>query len=274
MYTSNAMNREEKNDRIEKRTRPLAMAIVGYGKMGRALEDAIADTPETQVAAIVGKTPEADVYVELSAVRATINCLVDFSHHSNIDRVLRYAQEHNKPLVMGVTGFSEAQRRQIEAAAARIPIVYAQNMSTGVNILKNVIAYVSRTLGDEFDIEIIEKHHNRKEDAPSGTAAYWLSAIRDGAAKCAVYGRQGLRRRAAGEIGVHSVRGGSIVGEHTILFAGPDEIIELKHTALSKRVFAAGAVRAARFAVTQRPGLYGMDDVLRDADRVQTATNR
>ncbi|MDR0667936.1 MAG: 4-hydroxy-tetrahydrodipicolinate reductase [Prevotellaceae bacterium] len=268
------MNRKEKNDRIEKHTRPLAVAIVGYGKMGRALEATIADTPDTQTVAIVGKTPEADVYAELSAIRATIDCLVDFSHHSNIDRVLRYAQENNKPLVMAVTGFNEAQQRQIASAAARIPIVYAQNMSTGVNVLKNVIAYVGRTLGEDFDIEIIEKHHNQKEDAPSGTTTYWLSAIDDSAAKHAVYGRKGLHRRAANEIGVHSVRGGTIVGEHTILFAGPDEIIELKHTALSKRVFAGGAVRAARFAVTQRPGLYGMDDVLRATDRMKTATNR
>ncbi|MDR2361797.1 MAG: 4-hydroxy-tetrahydrodipicolinate reductase [Prevotellaceae bacterium] len=237
--------------------------IIGYGKMGHVLEDAIADTPDTTVAAIVGKTPDADVYAELSAIDTPFDCLVDFSHHSNINKVLRYAQEKNKPLVMAVTGFNETQRQQIADAATCIPIVFAQNMSAGVNILKGVIAHLSRALGDGFDIELIEKHHNQKEDSPSGTAKMLLAAIHQIEDKTLVYGREGYKKRAKNEIGVHSVRGGTIAGEHTILFAGHDEIIEIKHTALSKRIFADGAIRAARFAVTHGAGLYGMDDILK-----------
>ncbi|MDR1680987.1 MAG: 4-hydroxy-tetrahydrodipicolinate reductase [Prevotellaceae bacterium] len=239
------------------------LVIIGYGTMGHVLEETIANTPDVQLAAIVGKTPDADVYAELSAIDAPFDCLVDFSHYSNIDRVLRYALEKNKPLVMAVTGFDDAQRKEIETAATRIPIVFAQNLSIGVNVLQDVIAHISRVLHEGFDIELIEKHHNRKEDAPSGTAKMWLSAIYDGDKKRTVNGRSGLQRREAGEIGVHAVRGGSIAGEHTILFAGDDEIIEIKHTALSKRIFAAGALQAACFVTGRPAGLYGMADVLK-----------
>jgi 4-hydroxy-tetrahydrodipicolinate reductase len=176
--------------------------------------------------------------------------------------VLRYAQEKHKPLVIAVTGFSEAQQEQIYAAAANIPIVYSQNMSVGVKVLKDVVARVSKALGDSFDIELIEKHHNRKEDAPSGTAKMLLAAINGIENKTIVNGRSGMQKRAANEIGVHAIRGGTIVGEHSVIFAGGDEIIEIKHTALSKRIFADGALRAAKFVVRQKPGLYNMSEVL------------
>ncbi|MDR3133493.1 MAG: 4-hydroxy-tetrahydrodipicolinate reductase [Prevotellaceae bacterium] len=237
------------------------IALIGYGKMGRVLEQA-AQESGVEVAAIAGKLPGDDVYAELSATKAAFDCLIDFSHHSNIDRVLQYAQEHRMPAVIAVTGFSEAQQKQIQAAATVIPVVFSQNMSVGICVLKDAVARISRALGDRFDIELIEKHHNLKEDAPSGTAKMLLSALCGTAGKTIVNGRSGLQKRAKNEIGVHAVRGGTIVGEHSVIFAGADEIIEIKHTALSKRIFADGALRAARFAVTQPAGLYGMDDVL------------
>ncbi|MDR1405756.1 MAG: 4-hydroxy-tetrahydrodipicolinate reductase [Prevotellaceae bacterium] len=237
------------------------IAIIGYGNMGRVLEQAARERG-VAIAAIAGKLPGSDVYAELSALNADVDCIIDFSHHSNIEKILRYARENNKPLVIAVTGFSEAQQKQIQAASATVPIVFSQNLSLGVNILKEVAVYISRALGSRFDIELIEKHHNRKEDAPSGTAKMLLSALCATGEKNIVNGRHGLQKRAENEIGVHAVRGGTIVGEHSVIFAGNDEIIEIKHTALSKRIFADGALRAAAFLISQPAGLYGMDEVL------------
>jgi 4-hydroxy-tetrahydrodipicolinate reductase len=239
----------------------MKIVIIGYGKMGRVLEQA-AQESRVGVAAIVGKVPGDDVYAELSAMDAAFDCLIDFSHHSNIEKVLHYAQEHAKPLVLAVTGFSDVQRQQIQAAAATVPIVFSQNLSVGIQAMKDVVARLSRALGTGFDVELIEKHHNQKEDAPSGTAKMLLSAIDGIDKKTIVNGRNGLQKRAGNEIGVHAVRGGTIVGEHTLIFAGNDEIIEIKHTALSKRIFADGALRAAQFVVTQPAGLYGMAEAL------------
>ncbi|MDR3184352.1 MAG: 4-hydroxy-tetrahydrodipicolinate reductase, partial [Prevotellaceae bacterium] len=193
---------------------------------------------------------------------APFDCLIDFSHHSNIEKILQYALPHQKPLVICTTGFNAVQEAQIKAAAEKLPVVYAQNMSVGVNVMMNAVKNISAALGNAFDVELIEAHHNLKEDAPSGTAKMLLSAINHIEDKTVVYGREGHRKREKNEIAVHAVRGGTIAGVHTVLFAGDDEIIEIKHTALSKKIFAMGALRAARFVVHQSPGLYGMTDVL------------
>jgi 4-hydroxy-tetrahydrodipicolinate reductase len=136
-------------------------------------------------------------------------------------------------------------------------------MSLGVNVMLSAVRHMSAALGNAFDVELIEAHHNLKEDAPSGTAKMLLSALCETGGKNIVNGRSGLQKRTKNEIGVHAVRGGTIVGEHTVIFAGADEIIEIKHTALSKKIFAVGALQAARFVIHQSSGLYGMDDVLR-----------
>ncbi len=229
--------------------------------MGHTLEQA-AQESEVAVAAIVGRTPAADVYAELLAVDQPFDCIVDFSHRSNTEKILRAARELRKPVVVAVTGLPEAQQEQLHAAAAAIPVVYSQNMSAGINALRDIVGHLSKALGGDYDIELIEKHHNLKEDAPSGTAQLLLSAIDGIGSKTVVNGRHGLNKRAKNEIGVHAVRGGTIAGEHSIIFAGPDEIIEIKHTALSKRIFAEGALRATRFIITQKPGLYNMQDVM------------
>ena len=241
----------------------MKIVIIGYGKMGRVLEQT-AQNNAIEVAAIVGKTPEDDVYAELSAIDKTFDCLIDFSHHNNIEKVLSFAEENRKPLVIAVTGLNETQQKQLQATAMHIPVVYSQNMSIGINVLKNLAAYLSKTLGDSFDIELIEKHHNLKEDAPSGTATMLLTAIHNAASANIVHGRKGMQKRTKGEIGVHALRGGTIVGEHSVIFAGNDEVIEIKHTALSKRIFADGALRAAQFVIRQTAGLYGMEDVLKE----------
>jgi 4-hydroxy-tetrahydrodipicolinate reductase len=241
----------------------MKIVLVGYGKMGQVVAQTIAETAGVELVAIAGKTPAADVYAELSALDAPFDCLIDFSHHSNIEKILPYALLHQTPVVICTTGFNPLQEEQIKAAAKKIPVVYAQNMSMGVNVMINAVRNMSAALGNSFDIELVEAHHNLKEDAPSGTAKMLLSAVSHIEDKTIVYGREGHRKRGQHEIAVHAIRGGTIAGIHTVLFAGDDEIIEIKHTALSKKIFATGALQAARFVIHQPPGLYGMTDVLK-----------
>ena len=173
---------------------------------------------------------------------------------------------YGKPVVIGTTGLTEEQRAEIERAAQNIPIVLAPNMSVGVNLLREVVRELSGKLGDDYDIEIVEAHHRNKVDAPSGTALLLARAAAEGRGRdlgeVAVYGREGRSPREEGEIGIHAVRGGAVVGEHHLIFYGLGEEVEVIHRALSRRTFAAGALRAAKFVSTAKPGLYGMKDVL------------
>ncbi len=223
--------------------------LIGYGKMGQTLEQLAQSAAGIELSAVVGKAPGHDVYAELTAV-------------NNIEKILRYAQEQCKPVVICTTGFNIVEVGLITAAAKNIPIVYSQNMSLGVNVMVDAVRRMSAALGDDFDVELIEKHHNLKEDAPSGTAKMLLAAVNNVEHKTQVNGREGMKKRAKNDIGVHAVRGGTIVGEHTVIFAGNDEILEIKHTALSKKIFAAGALRAAAFLAGKNTGLYTMADVL------------
>jgi 4-hydroxy-tetrahydrodipicolinate reductase len=240
----------------------MKIVLVGYGKMGQVVAQTIAETAGVELVAIVGKTPGADVYAELSAIDAPFDCLIDFSHHSNINKILSYVRERQTPIVICTTGFNPSQKSRIKAAATKAPIVYSQNMSIGVNVMLNAVRHISVALGDAFDVELIEAHHNLKEDAPSGTAEMLLSAINHVEDKTVTHGHYGHRKRWKNEIAVHAVRGGTIAGIHTVLFAGNDEMIEIKHTAFSKKIFAVGALQAARFVTRQPAGLYGMAEVL------------
>ena len=170
------------------------------------------------------------------------------------------------PVLIATTGHSEAQIKEIEEASKKIPIIKATNTSVGVNIVNEIVAFATKLLKD-FDIEIVEKHHNRKIDAPSGTADTLLEIVKEnldnnGKDYRTVYGREGHSKRAEKEIGVHAIRGGNIVGEHTVIYAKNDEIIEIKHEALSRKMFSDGAVRAVEFLFGKKAGLYTMKDVL------------
>lgn len=180
--------------------------------------------------------------------------------------MLSFGLEHRMPLVLATTGYDQGQLEEIQQAARSIPIFRSANLSLGVNILVELVRRTAAVLGGSCDIEIVERHHNKKMDAPSGTALMLAEAAAD-ALPCQpelVCGRQGIRRsRERCEIGISSVRGGGIVGDHEVLFAGRDELIELRHSALSREVFASGAVQAARFlAAGQSPGLYSMADLV------------
>jgi len=206
-----------------------------------------------------------DVYSDLHQITEKIDVIVDFSHPSALDSVLHYAIRTQTPAVICTTGLSAAQIQQIEAAAAKIPIFYSANMSIGVSLIIDLATRAAKALQDGFDIEIIEKHHNQKVDAPSGTALAIADAIASELESAPVYTydrHSSRKKRDKAEIGIHAVRGGTIVGEHSVIFAGLDEVIEIKHSATSKEVFAVGAVRAAAFLKDKPAGFYNMKDLI------------
>jgi 4-hydroxy-tetrahydrodipicolinate reductase len=209
--------------------------LCGSGKIGVAATE---DPPDS-----------AEVLIEFTTPEATVEHL-----------------SYGKPHVIGTTGLSEDQLQEVEDAAQEVPIVLAPNMSVGVNLLRGIVREISAKLGDGYDIEVVEAHHRNKKDAPSGTALFLARAAAEGREKdldeVAVYGREGFSPRQEDEIGIHALRGGAVVGEHRLIFYSGGEEIEVVHRALSRRTFADGALRAARFAAGSRPGLYSMADVL------------
>ena len=249
----------------------MKLIVHGYtGRMGQIVSDLAANGYNgAQLAARVGRScpaPGQDgCYAALSQYDGPADCVVDFSSHLATGELLGYCLERRLPLVIAATGHTEAERALIEEAAGRIPIFFSANMSLGVNLLIDLVCRAAKILEDSFDIEIIEKHHNQKLDAPSGTALAIADAISDAVSYPTeyVYDRHSVRKkRDKHEIGLHAVRGGTIVGEHDVIFAGTDEVIEIKHSAASKEVFAVGAVRAAIYLQTQKPGLYTMKDLI------------
>lgn len=192
---------------------------------------------------------DAGALIEFTTPEATINHLA-----------------YRRPLVIGTTGFSDEQLEKVREAAREVPIMLAPNMSVGVNLLREVVREVSEKLGSGYDIEVVEAHHRNKVDAPSGTALFLARAAAEGRGKSledvAIYGREGYQPREEGEIGVHALRGGVVVGEHRLIFYSEGEEIEVVHRALSRRTFADGALRAAGFVAGAEPGLYSMADML------------
>jgi len=203
----------------------------------------------------------------LASVAEDFDVLIDFTAPAASVAHLEQCVHLNKPMVLGTTGFDEVQKNQISEAAKFIPIVFAPNMSVGVNLMLGLLELAAKKFGDDFDIEIIEAHHRHKVDAPSGTALKMGEVIADTLGRdlrqCAVYGREGVTgARDRQTIGFETIRAGDIVGDHTALFAGDGERIEITHKASSRRAFATGAVRAAQWVLQQRPGQYDMLDVL------------
>lgn len=191
--------------------------------------------------------------------------VIDFSHPSNLSPLLAYCRSRSLPVVIATTGLDDGQVEEIRRAAGEIPVFYTANMSLGVNLMVELAKKAAEILGGQFDIEIVEKHHNQKIDAPSGTALMLADAISESLEHPPqyVYDRHSKRaKREKNEIGIHAVRGGTIVGEHEVLFAGPDELLTISHSARSKEVFATGAVNAALFLCGRQPGLYSMKDLI------------
>jgi len=231
------------------------------GRMGRMLVACAAHQPELQ---IVGQVDQGD---ELGSVIGQGDVVIDFSSHSATPAIAALCAAHKKAIVVGTTGHSDEGRAQIANCQSQIPIVLSSNFSTGVNTLFWLTRKAAEILGPGFDLEIVEMHHRLKRDAPSGTAktlAEILASVRrQQFDKVARHGRVGIvGERTAEEIGVHSVRGGDVVGDHTVIFAGVGERVELTHKASTRETFANGALRAAQWVVRQKPGLYDMQDVL------------
>jgi 4-hydroxy-tetrahydrodipicolinate reductase len=245
----------------------MKIAVYGYGAMGRLLANEVIARENMELVACIeaaGEIKEELVFKSLEDVVEKIDLIIDFSHYSNIEKIIDYASKNKTALVIATTGHSDEQIAKIKEAAKVVPILFASNTSLGINLLNEVIKKIVPILAEGFDIELIEKHHNKKLDSPSGTAKTLLETINSvlEEKRTFVHGRDGLKKREKNEIGVHAVRGGTIVGEHSVIFAGTDEIIEIKHEAHSKKVFATGALKGAQFLFGKEPGLYEMKDVL------------
>ncbi len=239
------------------------------GKMGRAIAACVKERCDCEIVAGFDRNTDSaagfPVYANPANCNTEADVVIDFSHPSALSGVLQYAVEHKIPAVIATTGLSDEDQVSLQEAAKRIPVFSSANMSLGVSLLAELAKKAAMVLGGSFDVEIIEKHHNQKIDAPSGTALMLADAVAGGLSYTPkrVYDRHSVReKRDRHEIGFSSVRGGTIVGEHEVLFAGHDECITLSHTALSKEIFAAGAVSAAQFVVGKPAGLYTMSDLM------------
>jgi 4-hydroxy-tetrahydrodipicolinate reductase len=231
------------------------------GRMGQMLLTCAAKHPQLQV---VGQVDLGD---KLAPLMPGCDVVVDFSFHNATPEVAALCARHHKALVIGTTGFSEAEQQAIRAQQSVIPMVWSSNYSTGINALFWLTRRAAEILGPGFDLEIVEMHHRFKQDAPSGTAASLaniLAEVRQQQVKEVVrHGRHGITgERPASEIGMHSLRGGDVVGDHTVIFAALGERLELTHKAASREILANGALRAAHWVVQQKPGIYDMQDVL------------
>jgi 4-hydroxy-tetrahydrodipicolinate reductase len=238
------------------------------GKMGETISSLVKETNDMIIVAgfdIVNKNPGYPIFSDLSKCNTEIDVIIDFSNPDAFAPVLDFATINKIPIVIATTGLSSDQRERINEESQTSPVFFASNMSLGINLLLELVQKATKVLEKTFDIEVIEKHHNLKVDAPSGTAMTIAETISDSMEEKAefIYNRQPVRKkRDKNEIGLHAIRGGTIVGEHSVIFAGTDEIIEIKHSAHSKKVFAAGAIMAAKFMYQKGPGFYSMNDVL------------
>jgi 4-hydroxy-tetrahydrodipicolinate reductase len=205
------------------------------------------------------------VFNSLVDCNVDVDVAIDFSNPDALDNILGFCIDRKLPLVMATTGLSQNQKIMLEEASRQIPIFFSANMSLGVNLIIDLVKKAAKVLEGNFDIEIVEKHHNQKIDAPSGTALAIADAINSVLEQQQeyTYDRHSKRKkRSKNEIGMHAVRGGTIVGEHSIIFAGNDEVIEINHSAMSKDIFGTGALRAAKFIYNKDPGLYNMEDLI------------
>jgi 4-hydroxy-tetrahydrodipicolinate reductase len=238
------------------------------GKMGRVISDTVKNHPELSIVCGIDKNNnncEYPVFKAIEECSVTADVILDFSRPDALPSLLKYALAKNVPIVLCTTGFSTDDIALMKDYSNKIPVFRSANMSIGINIINNILKSISAKLYEDFDIEIIEKHHNQKVDAPSGTAVLLGNTIKDAISDETVftYGREGNCKRTHNEIGIHDIRGGSIVGEHEIIFAGQGETIEIKHTAISREVFAVGALKACSFMCGKGKGFYSMDDVVK-----------
>ncbi len=261
------------------------VGVIGAGgRMGRMLIEAVQDNPQTTLnaaierqgsslvgadageVAAIGKL-DIKIVDDLKAVVNDIDVLIDFSLPDATEQNMQICAEHNVAMVIGTTGFNEQQEKVLSEASEKIAIVYAGNYSTGVNLSLKLLGMAAKAFGSDADVEVIEAHHKHKIDAPSGTAFMMAEAVAEARGQnlkeVAIYGREGQTgEREAGSIGIHAIRGGEIIGDHTVMFIADGEVVEITHRARARMTFAAGAVRAATWVNKQEVGQYNMQDVL------------
>jgi len=261
------------------------VGVIGAGgRMGRMLIEAVQNNPQTALKAAIERQGSSlvgadagevaaighlnvQIVDDLAAVINDIDVLIDFSLPDATEKNMQVCAEHNVAMVIGTTGFNEQQEQVLAKASEKITIVYAGNYSTGVNLSLKLLGMAAKAFGNDADVEIIEAHHKHKIDAPSGTAYMMAEAVAEARGQnlkdVAIYGREGQTgERKSGTIGIHAVRGGEIVGDHTVMFIADGEVVEITHRARARMTFAAGAVRAATWVVEQEVGQYNMQDVL------------
>ncbi|WP_286738908.1 4-hydroxy-tetrahydrodipicolinate reductase [Psychrobacter sp. UBA3068] len=263
----------------------IKVGVIGAGgRMGRMLIEAINDNPQTTLKAAIERQGSSlvgadagevaaigclnvEIVDDLKSVVDAIDVLIDFSLPDATEQNMQICAEHNVAMVIGTTGFNKQQEQVLTQASENVAIVYAGNYSTGVNLSLKLLAMAAKAFGEEADVEVIEAHHKHKIDAPSGTAYMMAEAVAEARGQqlkdVAVYGREGQTgEREAGTIGIHAIRGGEIIGDHTVMFIADGEVVEITHRARARMTFAAGAVRAATWIIQQSAGQYNMQDVL------------
>jgi 4-hydroxy-tetrahydrodipicolinate reductase len=261
------------------------IGVIGAGgRMGRMLIEAVQDNPQTSLSAAIEREGSSLIGADAGEVAAIerlnikivddlvsviddIDVLIDFSLPDATEQNMQTCAEHKVAMVIGTTGFNEQQEQVLTEASKHIPIVYAGNYSTGVNLSLKLLGMAAKAFGNEADVEVIEAHHKHKIDAPSGTAYMMAEAVAEARGQnlkdVAIYGREGQTgERESGTIGIHAVRGGEIVGDHTVMFIADGEVVEITHRARARMTFAAGAVRATTWVIQQKAGQYNMQDVL------------
>ncbi len=238
------------------------------GRMGKKVYEASQNSSLTAACGVDRFEDKSNanfpIYSSLNDVKEKVDVIIDFSAPASLPAILEYAVKNNVPAILCATGYTAEDEKTVLEASKSVPLFRSANMSLGVNVLIDLVKKASAVLGDKFDIEIIEKHHNQKVDAPSGTALMLANAVKEVLPeKFYVNGREGLvGKRTKDEIGIHAIRGGNIVGEHDVIFAGENETITLTHHAQDRGVFANGAIKAGEFIIGKKPRLYNMTDVI------------
>jgi 4-hydroxy-tetrahydrodipicolinate reductase len=241
------------------------------GTMGKVVSSCVKENPDCEIAAGIDVRPCPDagypVYKNAGEIAVKADVLIDFSNPSLLSSLIDFGQKASTPLVLCTTGYTKEQNEAIKEASRTLPVFCSGNMSLGINLLVGLAKKAAAVLGDGFDIEIVEQHHNQKIDAPSGTALMIADGISSALGKNMdyVYDRHSQRKkRGKTDIGIHSIRGGTIVGEHEVIFAGNNEVVKISHSAQSKSIFANGAIKAAVFLAGKPAGLYDMSDLLNE----------
>jgi 4-hydroxy-tetrahydrodipicolinate reductase len=239
------------------------------GRMGKVISQAVDNFENLTIVAGIDKNKDNGfnypIFEDITSCTVEFNVILDFSRPDTLESLINFSKNKPTPIVLCTTGYSAEQLNTIKIMSENLPLFRSANMSIGINVVNSILKNISGLLFQNYDIEIIEKHHNQKVDSPSGTAILLADTIKEAIPEETeyVYGREGIAKREHKEIGIHAIRGGSIVGDHSVIFAGQGEIIELNHTALSREVFAVGALKACEFMNGKQAGMYSMDDVIK-----------